>query len=251
MEVQGILKSFYEHFVTRDLTYIFGGFLVLLVLNYSFKNADVFSYLFINLGIDERMEWLKLIIIFIVSYFVGILIKESLTNDRYLDAKLDRHLKENSVWTEKEREGLEKWFSTNVRYFLYKKDKKYDRYEFFYYLAEIQKAYKGSDIINRLERVLYFLHIGVSIGISSLVCCFILASALIVNLINHLINYFNIELPLWICFPETIYGNCSYLVPLIIMCFTCYFCWRENIWKMDEYINFFNKTYNLRKWINK
>ena len=111
----------------------------------------------------------------------------------------------------------------------------YNRYKFFYLLAKIQEAYSDYNIINRLERVLYFLHIGVSIGIASLVSSIILSSALIIS------YFFNGKLPLGLCFVETRYESCSYLVVLIIMCFICYFCWRESIWKMDEYINFFHE----------
>ncbi|UCD14657.1 MAG: hypothetical protein JSW60_04345 [Thermoplasmatales archaeon] len=69
MSIQDIAGKVYENFFMRDLTYIFGGFLILISVNYSFE-VDVFGYLVGYLKIEE-MEWFKLIIVFIVSYFVG------------------------------------------------------------------------------------------------------------------------------------------------------------------------------------
>jgi len=231
MSFQFELGKIYENFFMRDLTYIFGGFLILWSLRYSFKDADVFRYLFYNLDIGE-MEWFKLIIVFAVSYFVGLIVKESLTNDRILDSetlrcKCLKKLCEN------------RWFSTHVPYYL-EKNFGYERYKFFYYLAEIQEVYKN-DAVNRLERVLYFLHIGASIGIASLVSCFILGVALIIRL--PCVRVFLLRIG---CYVEPRYDWCGCLIYFIIMFIVFLVCLKENRWKMIQYINFFVKLHKNR-----
>lgn len=272
MSFQVELGKIYEKFFMRDLTYIFAGFLILWSLRYSFKDADVFNYLFHFLDIGE-MDWFKLIIVFAVSYFVGLIVKESLVNDRMLDMsrinakKKDKLLVRFLKWVKKGKfrdrfrewikkknrlfrfkkwfkEGCERhWFSTFIRYHLEKKygKKDYERNKFYYFLEKIRKAYKN-DAFGRLERFSYFMHIGASVGIASLVSCFIL----IVALITSLFPDGKMEI-LWTgCYLESKYGWCNYGILFIIMFIVFLFCRAENRWKIEQYIKIFNKLYKNR-----
>jgi len=53
----------YEHFIMRDLTYLFAGFIIIFIFDYTFE-INLFNYFeFI------KIEWLKYVIFLLFSYF--------------------------------------------------------------------------------------------------------------------------------------------------------------------------------------
>jgi len=234
LSFQDMLGRIYENFFMRDLTYIFSGFLILWSLRYSFENVDVFNYLFVYLKITDNHEWFKLIIVLFVSYFIGLIIKEALVNDRCFDSESGfcKWLKKS--WFE------DKWFSTNVRHELealgYYKDR------FLYYMGRV-KENSDDDVVKELARVEYFMHIGASVGIGFLVSSAIFFVALLTMLINMILSLININLDLFCCDVVPKHCWCNYIIFSVFTIFISWVCYKENRWKLNQYVEFFNNLW--------
>jgi hypothetical protein len=209
----------YENFLMRDLTYVFAGVLILLSLKYAYdgKVIDTFEYITLN--------WIRILIFFIGSYFIGLLVKEALTygnfSYRIKNPNKGKNIFEKCPWWYNKPDGSEYqtyiiwpwWFTTwhrcNEKY-----EKKKDKFiliekdkGFYTIISDLLKKY-GPDIIRRLERTTYFVHIGASFGTASFIGFQILFWAHVYRLLGWIksINYsfeyslFLISLPILFLF---------------------------------------------------
>jgi hypothetical protein len=140
----------------RDLTYVIAGIIILMSGKYAF-DIDLINYFESSFGLSESLY--KLILLLIISYFIGLIAKEALVY---------KYRKENCVF----------WFNT-----LTPTIDDYGRDGFLRFIKDVRDKY-NSLTVRHLERVVYFYHIAASIGIASFISFILLLLALIFNRID-------------------------------------------------------------------
>ena len=124
-----IIDRMYENFLMRDLSYIFGGCILLGSLAYSLNGelTSIINYITNNV--------LIFILFLIVAYFIGIITQEGMAFTGLIKTR----------------------------------QKVPEPYEDYIILLINIKKYFGEDAIKYLERIIYLKHIGSSLGASSFI----------------------------------------------------------------------------------
>ena len=138
-EVKDIVGRLYENFLMRDLTYVFGGALLLASIKYAYDGnlLDAIDYV--------SQDFLKFILFLTISYFIGLIVQEGASFIKIV----------------KTRPKIPKPYN-----------------DYFILMEDIQEKY-GFGTIRRIERIVYLKHVGAAVGSASLIGSFILLVSLI------------------------------------------------------------------------
>ena len=146
-QIRDAVGRIYENFLMRDLTYVAGGALLIAGIEYARHGDLTHATDYIS------QNTLKFVLFLGVSYFVGLVVKEGMCFTKIFKVAPEV-------------------------------PKPYDDY--FLLMGDIQKKH-GSDVIRRIERIIYLKHVGVAIGSASFISSWILLIPLIRY---HEIKYF-------------------------------------------------------------
>jgi len=154
-EINGFFNRIYENFFMRDLTYVFGGSILLATTYHTLKE---------NLCLEQNLSCAikyvtqnlyTFLILIAVSYFYSLIVQEGCLNlYKFLKFLLTKIFKTES------------------------KDPPYEPIEVF--MALLSKKFGASDI-RELERTIYLKNVGSAIGTSSLISTLIFLFRLIEN----------------------------------------------------------------------
>jgi len=178
LQTKDIMGTMYENFVTRDVTYAGAGALMVLSIYHAFFGC-------VNVLLAEIVTKPIAFLIFLaVSYFSGLIVKEGIA--RILGIKYgDWKLKDWSQKLQLYAFIFEKW---------------------------------GIDGLKRVERIIYFLHVGISFGIGSLIS---FASFLFRGIkSSHSDDY-------------------AVCVVLLIVCIFCIIIYRAKFEEHEQIVNYF------------
>jgi len=134
-EINGFFNRIYENFFMRDLTYIFGGSILL---------ASIYHAFGANMSLEKNLlcaieyvtqNFFTFLILITVTYFIGIIVQEGCLN------LINKIIKTKS-----------------------KDPEPYDSIDVF--KAHLNKEF-GCDSLRELERVIFFKNVGSAIGASS------------------------------------------------------------------------------------
>jgi len=149
-EYKDVVSRIYENFLMRDLTYVFGGGLLLASVKYAYDGNLMGAIDYVS------QNFLKFIVFVVISYFVGLIVQEGVS---FINIKIKSKSKE--IYIVKTAPEVPKSYN-----------------DYFLLMADIQKNY-GVDTIRRIERTIYLKHVGATIGSASLISCLILLVPLI------------------------------------------------------------------------
>jgi len=149
-EYKDVVSRIYENFLMRDLTYVFGGGLLLASVKYAYDGNLMGAIDYVS------QNFLKFIVFVVISYFVGLIVQEGVS---FINIKIKSKSKE--IYIVKTAPEVPKSYN-----------------DYFLLMADIQKNY-GVDTIRRIERTIYLKHVGATIGSTSLISCLILLVPLI------------------------------------------------------------------------
>lgn len=189
----------YERFLMRDLTYVFSGSILLLSIMFAFYGETKTINLAINY-ILNNCNWCALLILLILSYFIGFITKEGL-----------QHLKTKNGPI---------FFSTLPNYpFPFNEKGETLGKGSLIMKSLISKRY-GFNTTRELERRIYIFHIGASLGTASLIGSVILFIAIFFNGLSGSIN-----------------NHGTYFLLMFVLIMLVFPCRMENFWMLNVYEN--------------
>lgn len=163
-DIKGFLEDVYNSFVLRDLSYIFGGSILLLTIAYSFISQDLSSI----------TDWVfangyRLLFLIVCSYFFGLISTDLYTNMPWVRMEPEEY--SNTYYST--IHTMEMHISPSLM-------KKFDRFTFFE-VAEYSLA--GSSLVSVFVTIFALIFSKLSFGVGS--------KLIIILLVIHLTTYYN------------------------------------------------------------